>query len=149
MSSICRFVPLLAVVFLLCAVTSAQSLPREAFKAKTIYVVNNTGKPAVENGADSELSKWGRFTMADDPDSADIKLVLSKPGSTTTSTQTLNSAGTGWDSGTSTSLTFGVDLHAYVKGQQLYFYATNSSSGGEKGGRNVIENFRKLFPKGD
>jgi hypothetical protein len=40
-------------------------------------------------------------------------------------------------------------MHAYLKGQGLYFYQTNSASGGEKGGRNVIDNFRKLFPKNE
>jgi len=75
----------LGIAAALCGVAmavAAQSMPREAFKAKTIFVVNKTGKPTVENGADSELTKWGRFTMADDADSADIRLVLTKAGST-------------------------------------------------------------------
>lgn len=131
----------------LAAAVIAQDVPREAFKAKTIYVVNRTGKPGVENGADSELNRWGRFTMADDADSADIRIVLTKAGSSTVTKETPNSAGTGFDSSSSTSFTLGVDLHAYLKGQQLYFYSTNSASSGEKGGRNVIENFRKQFPR--
>jgi hypothetical protein len=125
----------------------AQSMPREAFKAKTVWVENKTGKPAIENGADSELSKWGRLTLADGADSADIRLVLTKAGSSTVDTQKMNSAGTGFDSGTSTTLGLGVDMHAYLKGQEMYFYQTNSASGGEKGGRNVIDNFRKQFSK--
>ena len=132
---------------LLAGAAWAQDIPREAFKAKTYYIVNKTGKPAVENGADSEMSKWGRLTMADDADSADIKIVLTKAGSSTTTGEKLNGAGTGFESSTSTSLTFGIDLHAYLKGQGIYFYQTNSASSGEKGGRNVIDNFRKQFPR--
>lgn len=128
-------------------VLAAQSMPREAFKAKTIFVVNRTGKPAVENGADSELSKWGRFTMADDEDSADIKLVLTKAGSTVTSKEVPKADGSGFDSSTSTSFTFGVDLHAYVKGQGLYFFQSNTGSSGEKAGKNLVDDFKKLYPK--
>jgi hypothetical protein len=127
----------------------AQSLPREAFKAKTYYIVNRTGKPAVENGADSEMNKWGRLTLADDADSADIKIVLTRAGASTTEKDTPKADGTGFDSTSSTTFTFGIDMHAYLKGQGLYFYQTNSASGGEKGGRNVIDNFRKLFPKNE
>jgi hypothetical protein len=127
----------------------AQDLPREAFKAKTYYIINRTGKPAVENGASSEMSKWGRLTLADDADSADIRIVLTKPGSSMTEKETPKTDGTGFDSSVSSNFTFGVDMHAYVKGQGLYFYQTNSASSGEKGGRNVIENFRKLFPKNE
>jgi hypothetical protein len=137
----------MALTILVSVAAGAQSMPREAFKAKTFWIVNKTGKPAVENGADSELSKWGRLTMADDADSADIRIVITKAGSTTTDTTKPNSTGTGFDSGVSTSLTLGVDMHAYIKGQEMYFYQTNSASGGEKGGRNLIDNFRKQFPK--
>lgn len=137
----------MTVAFLMSVGAVAQSVPREAFKAKTVWIENNTGKPAVENGADSELNRWGRLTLADDADAADIRLVLTRAGSTETDTTKPNSTGTGFDSGVSTSLGFGVDMHAYLKGQALYFYQTNSASGGEKGGRNVIDNFRKQFPR--
>jgi hypothetical protein len=141
-----RFALLLAAA-LATAPVVAQSMPREAFKAKTVWIVNKTGKPAVENGADSELNKWGRLTLADDADSADIRLVITKAGSSTVDTTKPNATGTGFDSGSSTTLGFGVDMHAYVKGQELYFYNTTTASSGEKGGRNVIDNFRKQFPK--
>jgi hypothetical protein len=140
----------LGIAAALCGVAmavAAQSMPREAFKAKTIFVVNKTGKPTVENGADSELTKWGRFTMADDADSADIRLVLTKAGSTVTSEEKPNAAGTGFDSDTSTNFTLGVDMHAYVKGQGMYFFQTNTASSGEKAGRNLIQDFKKLYPK--
>jgi hypothetical protein len=137
----------LAAIFIAGSAATAQSMPREAFKAKTIFVINQTGKATVENGADSELSKWGRFTMADDAASADIKLVLTKAGSTVTSTETPKADGSGFDSSTSTTFTMGVDMHAYVKGEGLYFFQTNTSSSGEKAGRNLIDNFRKLYPR--
>jgi hypothetical protein len=134
-------------MFVAAAAAGAQSMPREAFKAKTIYVENRTGKPAVENGADSELNKWGRFTMADDAASADIRLVLTKAGSSVTSTETPKADGSGFDSSTSTTFALGVDMHAYVRGQGLYFFQTNTSSSGEKAGKNLIDDFKKLYPK--
>ncbi len=58
----------------------AQGIPPEAYKAKTVFIRNNAGGAALENAADEELKKWGRFTLADDEASADIILVFSKNG---------------------------------------------------------------------
>src|ERR1700751_4526532 len=58
----------------------AQGVPPEAYKAKTVFIRNNAGGAPLENAADEELSKWGRFTLADDEASADIILVFSKNG---------------------------------------------------------------------
>jgi hypothetical protein len=66
---------------LLCLLSCApQGIPPEAYKAKTIFIRNNAGGASLENAADEELSKWGRFTLADDEASADIILVFSKNG---------------------------------------------------------------------
>jgi hypothetical protein len=62
----------------------AQAIPTEAYRAKTIFIRNNAGGAPLENAADEELSKWGRFTLADDEASADIVLVFSKNGITNT-----------------------------------------------------------------
>ena len=62
------------------ASSSAQGIPVEAYHAKTIFIRNNAGGVPLENAADEELSKWGRFTLADDEASADIILVFSKNG---------------------------------------------------------------------
>lgn len=126
---------------------TAQAIPLQVFKAKTIYVINQTGKPGVENGADSAISKWGRFTMADDADSADIRLVIAKAGTTSTESETPKQTGVGTDKNYSTSFTFGYTAWAYVKGQKLYFWSGGSSSSGTSGGKGVVEDFRKLFPK--
>jgi hypothetical protein len=37
----------------------AQSVPPEAYRAKTIFIRNKAGGAALENAADEELSKWG------------------------------------------------------------------------------------------
>ncbi len=60
------------------SVAHAQGIPAEAYHAKTVFIRNNAGGAPLENAADEELSKWGRFTLADDEASADIILVFSK-----------------------------------------------------------------------
>lgn len=45
--------------------------------AKTLYFENQTGNSAVGNKALTELQKWARFTLVDDPRSADIAIILS------------------------------------------------------------------------
>jgi hypothetical protein len=44
--------------------------------AKTLYFENQTGNAAVGNKALAELQKWGRFKIVDDPNSADIAILL-------------------------------------------------------------------------
>ena len=58
----------------------AQGVPPEAYRAKTVFIRNNAGGAQLENAADEELSKWGRFALADDEASADIILIFSKNG---------------------------------------------------------------------
>ncbi len=71
-------------LFLASSIVFAQGVPPEAFRAKTVFIRNNAGGAQIENAADEELSKWGRFTLADDEASADIVLVFSKNGVTNT-----------------------------------------------------------------
>jgi hypothetical protein len=59
---------------------SGQGIPPEAYHAKTVFIRNNAGGAPLENAADEELNKWGRFTLADGQASADIILVFSKNG---------------------------------------------------------------------
>ncbi len=125
----------------------AQDIPRQVFKAKTVWVVNQTGKPATENGADAALSKWGHFQLADDSDTADIKIVIFKTGSQETHSQTQDQKTGQMDQSYGASFTLGLTAHAYLKGEKLYFWTGSSDSSGEKGGRTIVENFKKLFPK--
>jgi hypothetical protein len=71
---------LLAATSLASAAALAQGVPPEAYRAKTVFIRNHAGGAPLENAADEELSKWGRFTLADNEASADILLVFSKNG---------------------------------------------------------------------
>lgn len=125
---------------------NATPLPLEALKAKTIAIVNKTGKAVIENGADDELAKWGRFTLVDDPSTADITLVIYKPGVVDNQKDTPKTDGTCCDQSYSSSFTFGTDMKAYLKGRSIYFYSTDSSSSAKHAGHNLIKDFRKNFP---
>jgi hypothetical protein len=56
--------------------TSTQ-LPYSVLAAKTIYVENQTNDASLETSIAVELTKWGRFQLADSPDKADLVLRLS------------------------------------------------------------------------
>ena len=79
-SSVLCIAFLAAICVLFPSLLPAQAMPAEAFRAKTIYIRNNAGGAPLENAADEELSRWGRFSLADDEASADIILVFSKNG---------------------------------------------------------------------
>lgn len=53
------------------------SLPGRVLSAKTVYVDNQTTAAELQNTAYTELAKWGRLQMVDDPQKADIILRLS------------------------------------------------------------------------
>jgi hypothetical protein len=52
-------------------------LPNEVYSAKTIAIVNHTGRQAVADRAFEELQKWGRFTVVPDVAQADVVMVVS------------------------------------------------------------------------
>ena len=52
-------------------------LPEEVFNAKTVYLVNRTGKQATLDSAYTEFQKWNRFTVVHD-ENADLRIVFSR-----------------------------------------------------------------------
>ena len=76
-----RKVHLLLVIFL-CAYAlhvAAQpaSLPEAVINARSVFLVNETGFPELQNTAVLELSNWGHFEIAESREKADLVLVLS------------------------------------------------------------------------
>jgi hypothetical protein len=67
-------------VLLLATAASAKPvhapLPPEAYTAKTIAIINHTGKQSVTDSAYEELQKWGRYTVVSDPAKADMVLTV-------------------------------------------------------------------------
>lgn len=70
----------LATLSVLCCASTKHAhtpLPPEVYSAKTIGIVNHTGRQEAADRAYQELQKWGRFTVISDPAKADIVLVVS------------------------------------------------------------------------
>jgi len=66
--------------------TKHAPLPEKLLKAKTVYI-DNHGSAKLRDQAYEELKKWGRFSIVEKRDGADIVLVLaSEPGRSTTGT---------------------------------------------------------------
>jgi hypothetical protein len=146
---------LLAFGCLLLSVPSsrAQGVPPEAYRAKTIYIRNNAGGAPLENAADEELSKWGRFTLADDEAAADIVLVFSKNGITNTEKSENKKDGTCCDTSYGASLSPGATVRAYIKGHgpgpgSLPFWQSGCGGMTQKAtGKGCIDAFKKQFPQ--
>lgn len=52
-------------------------LPPEVFTAKTVFIINHTGREEATDRAYQELLKWGRFAVVSDLGKANIILVVS------------------------------------------------------------------------
>ena len=137
----------------LAASVFAQGVPPEAFRAKTIFIRNNAGGAQIENAADEELSKWGRFTLADDEASADIVLVFSKNGIQNTEKSDNKKDGTCCDTSYGASFSPGATARAYLKGHgpgagSLPFWQDGCGGMSQKAtGKGCIDAFKKQFPR--
>jgi hypothetical protein len=135
------------------AAVLAQGVPPEAYRAKTIFIRNSAGGAPLENAADEELSKWGRFTLADDEASADIILVFSKNGVQNTEKSENKKDGTCCDTSYGASFSPGAMVRAYLKGHgpgpgSLPFWQDGCGGMTQKAtGKGCIEVFKKQFPK--
>ncbi len=143
---------LLAAACPLASSLSAQ-VPAEAFRAKTVFIRNNAGGAQLENAADEELSKWGRFTLADDEASADIILVFSKNGVQNTEKSENKKDGTCCDTSYGASFSPGATARAYLKGHgpgpgSLPFWQDGCGGMTQKAtGKGCIDAFKKQFPR--
>jgi hypothetical protein len=122
-----------------------ESIPRAAFAAKTIAILNDTKTGEVSDGALEQLKRWGRFTVVDDADSADIVLRFDKK----TDREKQNSQSTD-DKGTTTyssSFTFSSQVHmrAYLKGSDSPFYRTKTDDSKKKAGISCMTSFQKAW----
>jgi hypothetical protein len=67
-----------ATVMILAAAANASNsaLPSSVFKARTIYVNNQSGFAELYNAAYMELTRWGRFEPVESAAKADLTIVL-------------------------------------------------------------------------
>jgi len=137
---------LLPLAFIAAVATPAQqSIPRVAFAAKTIAILNDTKSGEVPDGALEQLKRWGHFTVVDDTDSADIVLRFDKKTDREKqSSQSTNNDGTTSYSG---GMTFSSQVHmrAYLKGADSPFYTTSTGDSKKKAGISCVTSFQKAW----
>jgi hypothetical protein len=59
-------------------VNASEKMPPPAifFEAKTVFILNETGYANIGDRAYDEIKKWGRYKVVENPDEADLVLVL-------------------------------------------------------------------------
>jgi hypothetical protein len=141
-----RFTLLLALALAAVVACLAQeSMPQAALAAKTIAILNDTKTGEVADGALEQLKRWGRFTVVDDPDTADIVLRFDKK----TDREKQNSQSTDDKGNTSYSATMSfssqVHMRAYLKGSDTPFYTTKTDDSKKKAGVTCTTSFEKAW----
>jgi len=131
--------------FVVVAAPAQEPMPRAAFTAKTVAILNDTKTGEVFDGALEQLQRWGRFTVADDADSADIVLRFDKK----TDREKQNSQSTDANGTTSYSagMSFSSQVHmrAYLKGSDTPFYTTQTGDSKKKAGVTCVTSFEKAW----
>ena len=123
-------------------------LPQPAFKAKTVIILNETHNPAVEQGALESLKRWGKFTVIDDPDLADITLTFDKKAEHGgSSTQKPDKDG---NPSSSYSLSFSSSIHmsATLKGDSTAFFNATTTESKKKAGAECITDLQQAYVSG-
>ncbi len=127
------------------AQVNVRPLPKPALTAKTVAIVNNTHNDAVEEGAMEALKRWGRFTIVDDSEAADITLTFDKKSEHEgTSTQKTGEDGK-VDSGYSMSFSSSIHMKATLKGGDTSFYSTTTGESKKKAGAGCILDLQRAY----
>jgi hypothetical protein len=124
---------------------NVRPLPKPALAAKTVAIVNNTHNDAVEEGAVEALKRWGRFTIVDDSDAADITLTFDKKSEHEgTSTQKTGDDGKP-DTNYSISFSSSIHMKATLKGGDSSFYSTTTGESKKKAGAGCILDLQRIY----
>ncbi len=127
------------------AQTNVGPLPKPAFEARTVAIVNNTHNDAVSEGAVEALKRWGRLTIVDDSDTADITLTFDKKSEHEgTSTQKTGEDGKP-DSSYSMSFSSSIKMKALLRGNNSSFYSTSTGESKKKAGLACVLSLQKTF----
>jgi hypothetical protein len=119
--------------------------PKEVFAAKTVAIVNNTHNEAVTDGAIEALKRWGRFTIVDDPDAADLTLTFNKKGERDgTSSQKPGEDGKP-DYSYNMSFSSSIHMNAATKGSNRPFYSATTSESKKKAGAECVTDLQSAF----
>jgi hypothetical protein len=127
---------------------ASSALPKSLASAKTVAVLNDTHVDAVAQGAVDALKAWGRFTVVDDPDNADLTLRFDKSKDHEgRDSQTPDSDGKtsyGYSMSSSTS----IHMKAYLKDGDAPFYTTKTDNSKKKAGMACVSDFRTALQAG-
>ena len=111
-------------------------LPEKLLKAKAVYIENH-GSAKLRDQAYEEITKWGRFSVVEKRESADIVLLLSSEpgraggGTTSTYDPSANNGSGGWTHGsvhTSSAPVFHVEILDAKSGESLFSDTRRPSS---------------------
>jgi hypothetical protein len=132
------------------ALPQRKPIPRPVFAAKTIAIVNHSHNDTVETGALESLKRWGKFTIVDDPDTADIVLTFEKTSEhegKSTQTSKDNNDGKSPETSSSYSMSFSSSLtmKATMKGNTTPFYTATNSDSKKKGGAGCVVDFQSAY----
>lgn len=129
---------------------SASSIPQAVRDAHTVAVINDTHQDAVAQGAIDALKAWGRYTVIDDPEAADLTLRFDKQkehqGRDTQTPDTTDNSKTNYNY----SMSFGSSIHlkVYLKDAESPFYTTKTDDSKKKAGVSCVSDFRTAVQQG-
>jgi hypothetical protein len=123
-------------------------LPKPAFAAKTVVILNNTHNEAVEQGAVEALKRWGKFTVIDDPDLADITLTFDKKSDHEGASSQKPDKDGNPSSSYSFSFSSSIQMHATLKGTTTSFYNATTSASKKKAGAECVTDLQQAYLSG-
>ena len=122
-----------------------RAFPPEVVAAKTVAIMNETHDQGVTDGAVEALKRWGKFTVVEDPEVADITLTFDKKSEhDKTNTEKTGDDGK-TDYGFSMSFSSSVHMKAVLKGSETAFYTTTSGDSKKKAGNDCVIDFQKAY----
>jgi hypothetical protein len=119
--------------------------PREVFTAKTVAIVNNTHNDAVAEGAMEALKRWGRFTVVEDSDSADLTLTFNKKSEHDGASSQKPGDDGKPDYNYSMSFSSSIHMNAVMKGSNRSFYSATTSESKKKAGAECVTDLQSAF----
>jgi hypothetical protein len=120
-------------------------LPKAVFSAKTVVILNETHNDAVEQGALEALKRWGKFTVVDDPDQADITLTFSKKSDHEGSSSQKPDKDGNPSSSYSLSFSSSIRMSASLKGTSSSFYTASTSESKKKAGAACVTDLQQAY----
>lgn len=127
------------------AQVNVRPFPKPALAAKTVAIVNSTHNDAVSEGAVDALKRWGKFTIVDDSDAADITLTFEKKSEH----EGNSSQKTGDDgkpnSSYSMSFSSSIKMKATLKGEEKDFYSTTTGDSKKKAGEGCVLDLQRAY----